>query len=188
VPAFSSQSYGVRFAGTRKMGEGESGGATLGYALEYAHQADAHNNPVDFSEDYYRIDLSLAWGKLKPYAWFESLGGDHTRTGAYFRTPLATLHGFNGWADKFTTTPDAGLTDLAVGLQWTVGTWTLDANYHDYDAESGEQSWGQEIDVSLTRSFAKRYAVLVKGAWFNGETGGIYDDTTKYWVQFTADF
>ena len=31
-------------------------------------------------------------------------------TGA-FNTPLATLHKFNGWADKFLTTPADGLTD-----------------------------------------------------------------------------
>jgi hypothetical protein len=30
--------------------------------------------------------------------------------------------------------------------------------------------------------------LLLKAAWFNGEASSPYDDTTKLWVQLTADF
>ena len=36
---------------------------------------------------------------------WEVLGGDEDEPGEAFRTPLATLHAFNGWADQFLTTP-----------------------------------------------------------------------------------
>jgi len=181
--AFSTQSYGIRFAGKHKFEK-----FSLGYSAEYAHQKDAHNNPVDYSANYYRGDLSFVLSKVTPYIGFESLGGDDTRPGAMFRTPLATLHAFNGWADKFLATPAAGLDDFFVGIKGKVGTWSWNAVYHDFNAESGSGSFGNEIDASIGRKFAKHYGVLFKAAWFNADSSSSYDDTTKLWVQLTANF
>ncbi|HET6565407.1 MAG TPA: alginate export family protein, partial [Xanthomonadales bacterium] len=144
VASFSTSTYGARFAGTHAFGENK-----FGYALEYAHQSDAHNNPVSYSADYYRLDASLGIGKLTPYVGYESLGGDDTITGASFRTPLATLHAFNGWADMFLSTPNAGLNDLFAGIKGGLGVWNWDVIYHDFDAESGSQSFGSELDASI---------------------------------------
>ena len=61
--------------------------------------------------------------------------------GKGFTTPLATLHKFQGWADKFLTTPPNGIEDLyatasvnlkGVGVLDTLG---FIVSYHDYDAE-----------------------------------------------------
>ena len=38
---------------------------------------------------------------------------------------------------------------------------------------------GSEFDASIGTKFAKRYGVLFKAAWFNGEPGSSFDDTTK---------
>jgi hypothetical protein len=183
VAAFSTQSYGVRFAGKHK---GER--FTLGYTAEYAHQNDAHNNPVDYSANYYRGDFSIGISKVTPYIGIESLGGNDTRSGASFRTPLATLHAFNGWADKFLATPDAGLRDFFVGIKGKAGDWSWNALYHDFKAESGSADFGKEIDASIGRKFAEKFGILFKAAWFDADTSSTYDDTTKLWVQFTADF
>ena len=40
---------------------------------------------------------------------FERLEGNGT---VALQTPLATLHAFNGWADKFLSTPANGLRDV----------------------------------------------------------------------------
>ncbi len=183
VAAYSTSTYGGRFAGSHKLGEN-----AFGYALEYAHQSDAHNNPVAYSADYYRIDASLGIGTVTPYVGYESLGGDGTRKGAAFRTPLATLHAFNGWADMFLDTPAAGLDDLFVGVKGKMGTWDWDALYHDFNAESGSQSFGSEIDASIGRKFAEKYSVLFKVAFFDAAESSPYADTTKVWFQLTADF
>jgi len=183
VASFSTQTYGARFAGTRKM---DSVG--LGYALEVAHQVDAHDNAVDYSANYYRADLSLAFAMVTPYVGYESLEGDDSRAGASFRTPLATLHAFNGWADTFLTTPDAGLEDMFGGVKGKAGVWNWDLLYHDFQAESGSVKFGSEIDASLSRGFAEKYSVLIKAAWFDAGHGGPYADTTKLWLQLTADF
>jgi len=181
--AFSTISYGARFAGKHKFET-----ITLGYTAEYAHQKDAHNNRVDYSANYYRGDLSVGFSGFTPYIGYESLGGDDTQFGAMFRTPLATLHAFNGWADKFLATPPAGLNDFFVGIKGKVADWSWNVLYNDFNAESGSASYGNEIDGSIGHKFAKHYGVLFKAAWFNGDDDSIYTDTTKYWIQFTANF
>ncbi len=183
VAAFSTATYGARLSGSTQLGEN-----VFGYAAEYAHQTDAHNNPVDYSANYYRMDASLTLGKVTPYVGFESLGGDDAMAGASFRTPLATLHAFNGWADIFLTTPAAGLNDLFVGIKGGLANWNWDLLYHDFDAESGSQSFGSEFDASLSRKFAENYELLFKAAFFDGKTSAPYPDTTKLWVQLSADF
>jgi len=183
VADFSSATYGARLAGSHPVNE-----KTFGYAVEYAHQTDGHNNPVDYSASYYRIDASLVIGKLTPYLGYESMGGDDSQAGASFRTPLATLHAFNGWADMFLTTPGAGLNDLFGGIKGQIGIWNWDLLYHDFDAESGSQSFGSEIDASIGRNFAEHYSVLFKAAFFDGENTAPYPDTSKLWLQLTADF
>jgi len=181
--AFSTRTYGVRFAGSSKLGD-----AGLGFALEFAHQIDAYDNPVDYDADYYRADLSLAWAMVTPYVGYESLGGDEHVAGASFRTPLATLHAFNGWADTFLTTPNAGLNDLFGGLKGKIGAWNWDVLYHDFEAESGGESFGSEINASVSRKLGEKYGVLVKAAWFDADRDSSYADTTKLWLQLTADF
>jgi hypothetical protein len=183
TPGFSTRTWGARFAGSRKFDT-----MTFGYTAEYAYQDGAHNNPVDYDADYYRVDLSLGFGKVTPYVGYELLEGDDTRAGASFRTPLATLHAFNGWADMFLTTPDAGLEDLFGGLKGNLGAWAWDLLYHDFNAESGGGGFGSELDASLSRPFAEHYSILFKAARFDGEDGSPYPDTTKFWVQLTADF
>lgn len=183
VASFSTVTYGSRFVGTHKMTS-----STLGYALEYAHQTDAYDNPVDYSADYYRVDLSLTVAGFTPYVGFESLAGDDARSGASLRTPLATLHAFNGWADMFLNTPDAGLNDVFGGVKGTLGSWNWDVLYHDFEAESGSAGFGQEIDAAISRKFADHFAILFKAARFDADSGAPYPDTTKLWMQLSADF
>ncbi len=183
VADFSTSTFGARWAGSHTFGE-----HAFTYNLEYAHQDDAHDNPVDYSANYYRIDAALGIGKITPYLGYESLGGDDSRAGAAFRTPLATLHAFNGWADMFLTTPNAGLNDLFLGIRGGLGSWNWDVLYHDFDAESGSQSFGSEFDASIGRNFAEKYSVLIKAAFFDGKDASPYPDTTKLWLQLSAEF
>lgn len=183
VASFSTQTYGARFTGKHKMND-----IGLAYSLEYAHQEDAHQNAVGYSANYYRADLDLAFSMVTPYIGFESLGGDDTRAGASFRTPLATLHAFNGWADMFLTTPDAGLNDYFGGLKGKLGPWNWNLLYHHFEAESGSAKFGNEYDAVISRNFAEKYSVLLKAARFDADSNAAYADTTKLWLQLTADF
>ena len=182
VATFSNTTWGLRIAG-----KFANEGPALGYVLEYANQKDNANNPVDYSARYWRGDLSAAFNWATVYVGYESLGGNNTDPGKAFRTPLATLHAFNGWADKFLATPHAGLNDFFFGAKGKAGNWNWNLLYHDFSAQSGSASYGTEVDASLGRKFKEHYGVLIKYANFNTDSPA-YGDTNKFWVQFTADF
>ncbi len=179
---FSNTTWGLRFAGSRPVKERE-----FGYTFEYASQQNNANNPTPYDANYYRIDLSIGVGAATLYAGIESLEGDHTRASQAFRTPLATLHAFNGWADKFLATPAAGLDDSFFGAKGKVGAWSWNILYHDFSAQSGSADFGSEIDASISRKIGDRYGLLLKAARFDTDSPA-YGDSNKIWVQVTAGF
>ncbi len=62
------------------------------------------------------------------------------------RTLSLTRHSFNGWADKFLTTPDVGIDDLILGASEKRGRWVWKAIYHDFQAKNTSVDHGTEID------------------------------------------
>ena len=74
----------------------------------------------------------------------EVLGGDNS---VGFKTPLATLHKLQGWADKFLTTPEDGIEDLYADATGELGPVKLWACYHDFQAENSSADFGKEIDL-----------------------------------------
>src|SRR3546814_3361296 len=52
-----------------------------------------------------------------------------------FQTPLATLHAFNGWADRFLSTPGNGLEDIYVGVGGKHGQWNWQARSEEHTSE-----------------------------------------------------
>jgi hypothetical protein len=117
----------------------------------------------------------------------ESLGGDDTISGGAFRTPLATLHAFQGWADQFLVTPDGGIDDLQAKLGYARGKWQWQAAFHDFSAESGSADYGRELDFSVSRNFGDRYALMLKTAIFNADAAP-FVHTSKYWLMLSADY
>jgi hypothetical protein len=117
---------------------------------------------------------------------FETLGGN-ILPGMAFRTPLATLHAFQGWADKFLTTPDLGINDVFATVKYKAGKWNLTGVYHDFSSDVGSVDYGTEFDLSAGTKLTDNYGLLFKGAFFSGETGGI-PDTNKFWIMFTANY
>jgi hypothetical protein len=182
VAAFSTATAGARFAGNVKAGEGKV--ALVG---EFATQSDIANNPVSYDAQYAHVSgLWSASNGLSLGLAYESLGGS-TVPGSMFRTPLATLHAFQGWADKFLTTPPGGINDVYATAKFKAGKWNLTGVYHDFSAETGSSDYGKEFDLSAGTKLSDNYGVLFKGAFFSGETGGI-PDTNKFWIMFTANY
>ena len=87
-------------------------GKGFGWTLEAARQHAYAGNPLSFSHAYWLIEPTFAAHGVTYRAGWEHLGGDGAHA---LQTPLATLHAFNGWADKFTVTPPGGLEDRYVG-------------------------------------------------------------------------
>lgn len=182
VAGFSNTTWGVRWHGSHG-----TSGPKLGYGVEFASQQDNADNPVAYAADYWRFDLSAAFSKATVYVGYESLEGDQNRPGQAFRTPLATLHAMNGWADKFLATPAAGLNDAYAGVKGTLGKWKWNVLYHDFSAQSGSADYGSEIDASIARKFKQNFSVLLKAARFDTDSPA-FGDTNKFWLQLTASY
>ena len=177
--SFSTNTFGFKVNG--KLAFGEDSVALIG---EFATQSDAGDNPASFDVDYFRLQAIWTGGPFSAGLGYESLGSDN---GQGFRTPLATLHAFNGWADKFLATPPDGLSDFYVRFGYKWSKWNFQARYHDFSAETGGGEFGSEIDLSAGRPISDRYGVLFKLAAFDADDPP-FDDTTKLWIMLTAAF
>ena len=116
------------------------------YDLQFAQQDDYGDNPNQVSHDYYKVDMALGYGLFTFRVGTESLEGDGTTA---FQTPLATLHKFNGWADRFLTTPANGLDDLYLKIGVQRGAWQGLIAYHDFTAEHSSADYGTELDAQV---------------------------------------
>jgi hypothetical protein len=175
----STATYGLRW-------HGDTANAALrwGATLEAARQVDYADNPRDFGHTYWLVEPSLGLKATTLRAGWEHLGGDGTHA---LQTPLATLHAFNGWADKLTTTPPRGLEDRYVSAGGKFGTgvrqgrFTWAVAWHDYEADVGGGHYGSEWNASFGFPVAKGFDGLVKFADYRAD--GFGSDTTKVWVQ-----
>jgi hypothetical protein len=176
----SSSTYGLRFAGEKPLGR-----IKLGYLASWATQTDAGDNPLDFSLDYQAAELSASYQQLGLGVGIEILEGNGAKG---FTTPLATLHKFQGWADKFLTTPANGIEDAyvnaTVNLKAVGGLETLGfvLGYHDYEAERIAADYGSEVNVSVAAKLQK-LNVMLKYADFREGVLASARDTAKFWLQ-----
>lgn len=174
VDALSSNTLGLRFVGEHALGP-----AGLLYAAEYAQQVEAGDNPVDVDQAYMLGELGARARGFSLRLGTEVLGGSGT-AGDAFQTPLATLHAFNGWADKFLTTPDTGLEDLYLALGKKLDEFDFQLAWHDFRSDTSDLDYGTELDASLTWSAGKKVVVGLKLADYRAED--FATDTTKAWL------
>jgi Alginate export len=165
----SSDTYGIEYAG--KLGPVSAKAA-------YATQSDAGDSTLDYDADYYMLEGAFGFSGIKATLGYEVLGaGD----GVGFKTPYATLHKFQGWADKFLITPGDGIEDLYVGLAGTLGPVKLAGIYHDFSAEDSSEDWGTEIDLVATWVYNKNWSFQLKYASFSSDSDA-FTDTDKAWM------
>ena len=174
--ASSCATYGASFAGTRPL----TAGLKFAYRLEVATQSDYGSSTLNYSATYLALEAGLTAKAGGLTLGHETLGSDNN---VGFKTPLATLHAWNGWADLFLTTPAAGLRDTYARATANLPAGvTLTAFYHQFDAATGGAGFGDEIDVQLTRKFGQYLTGLVKLADFRRDSPA-YPDVKKVWAQ-----
>ncbi len=184
----SNVTYGVRLTGKHEVGEG----VALIYAAEAANQSDYAGNTADYSANYYLVEPGVTWSGLTGKLGYEILEGDGTASHA-FQTPLATLHAFNGWADKFLSTPANGLEDryvsigykLPFGDAWLKGTDMMVA-YHDFQSNNTSADYGTEWNASIQQTFFGHYTLGVKYDNYDADT--LFTDTQKVIFTFQVKF
>jgi len=177
-----TRTLGLRLAGDKPLAK-----IRLAYTLSWATQQDSGNNPLDFSNDYYFAALTGSYRNYSLGGGYEVLQGDGIKG---FSTPLATLHKFAGWADKFLGTPVNGLADayLEAGYQkkgvGPLDTLALLTSWHSFNSERGSTYYGRELDAQLQGKY-RRFTGIVKYADYNAAGTALPGarDTSKLWVE-----
>jgi hypothetical protein len=183
VATASTNTVGLKLAGSKPVGK-----LTATYALAYAQQGEAGLNLVDVDTDYELLEGVLNFATIGVGLGYEVLGSDGT---VGFATPLATLHAFQGWADKFLATPAAGIADSYVRLNFPFGkrgrftSVAAVAVFHDYDADYGTAHFGEELNLQLVAR-TERMALTAKYADYRADE--LFTDTEKFWVSVDYAF
>lgn len=117
-----------------------------------------------------------------------------------FKTPLATVHAFNGFADAFAL-QRIGLNDMGGAYQGLAdiyasysrsglfGGSTLKGFVHYFLDDGFGDPYGWEIDAVLSKKFNANLTGLIKAAYFMEDDGpGRYQDIKQISVQFDYQF
>lgn len=185
----SSSTFGARFSGDYPAWPGFK----ILYALEYAKQVDYAQNPLTIDEDYFLGEIggsfTIGAGAVPVTVKFdyELLSGNGSTS---FNTPLATLHAFQGWADRFLNTPADGIEDIYVTVSTNLLGIGFLAVYHDLSANHDTYHYGREIDVQAVKPLKKYFKVGLKYSAYNGDgnalntarNGAIAKDVSKFWA------
>jgi hypothetical protein len=180
----STSTYGGRLSAAHTLGS-----FGWGYVFSYASQKQRGDNPLVFNNDYLLAELSASFHALSVTAGDEIMHGNGT---VGFSTPLATTHRFDGWADKFLTTPANGLDNrygtLAYALK-NLGPFQSvsgSATYRSYSAERVSANYGSEWDFQIAAKWQRLTTSVIYADYSASPQTPITvaRDTQKFWVQF----
>lgn len=183
LSAQSSKTFGARLSAERPLG---SWTGTLN--AEFARQSDYANNTVNYDANYYVLEPGVAKGPLTLRAKAAVIEGRGNRA---FQFPFGTSHAFQGWADKFLTTPNNGIREYAAAGIYKIPPGTLFsgvvaiASVHKFASDSGDR-YGQELDLRLAKTLSKGVAVAAKFADYKAD--GFSVDTQKWWLTLSLSF
>lgn len=197
----SSKTFGMRLDGSRKVSDDWK----VLYTAEYAKQNDlddsskrtAAQGKVD--AHYYRIGGGAGYGNWWARVDQELLSSNN---GAYaFQTPLGTNHLFQGWVDKFLTTPAHGIQDTFITASGKVGDVTLLTEYHWINSDkdfakvgggTGDR-YGREWNISAAYAYNKNMSGKVEYGTYSEDdqyvsTAKRIRDTDKLWLTLLYTF
>ena len=173
----STATWGLEFAGRRRL----AGNRLLLFELEHAEQSDHADNPRAIDAGYSALKVGADLRAVTVKLGWERLDGDGD---SRFRTPLATLHNHNGWADKFLDTPVFGLEDLHLELGGQLGKVDWLARYHQFEAQSRPIPYGDELDLQLLYTSPRGVLVGFKGALYRADRFAADTDKWMVWTGY----
>lgn len=176
---FSRDTVGAEFKGSRVAGD-----VTLHYEVEYAHQVDAGDNPLSIDANYLNLMGGVGMSGFTLRVSWESIDG--SREDGQFQFVLGTNHAFNGWVDKFLSTPLNGLNDFMIRLDGPLGPVKWQLRYHDFRANTGDARYGSEFDFVATYAAPWKQMFALKGGFYSADE--FSTDTSKIWVWTAYSF
>ena len=174
LPLQSAKTVGLRFNGVRKLDDT----SRLEYTLEWAKQDPYASGADSLDNEYALLEAAFVRPAFGVRLGHELLGGNRR---AGFQTPFATLFAFNGWADRFLSTPADGLQDTYVAATAKFGGGDFMARYHDFRSDRGSARYGDEIDIRYSRNLGPKFVGSVQYARFNSRNAR-FRDADKLWL------
>ena len=188
LAANSTASYGALLNAKRKLNDD----ITAYFAGAVVRQDDHGNNAADFDLWYYNAEPGLGHGPWRFSVGYEQLDGNGAQA---FRTPLATLHKFNGVTDQYLATPTGGLRDLYGKVKTTlpkiggVGGIKLFGAYHKFSDDDGSTDYGNEWNLGIAKTFGKNLGpvsdmgpVTFSLQYADYDADSVASDISKLWL------
>ena len=174
LPLQSSRTVGVRFNGAHTFDDV----SRLEYVAEWATQDPYADGARSLDNDYMLVEGAYLRPKFGARLGHERLEGNGL---AGYQTPFATLFAFNGWTDRFLTTPADGLRDSYLAFNGKVGGGDVMVRYHDFRSDRSGGRFGDEIGLRYSRPFGKQFVGAVQYATFNSKDAR-FSDADKLWL------
>jgi hypothetical protein len=189
--ANNSDTYGIRLNGSAPMGDNK-----VLYTAEFAEQRSAHGNATPYKTSYTLLEGGVDLKNIAVFkVGYEVLGSDTGAANTQFKTPLATLHAFNGWSDQFLATPNQGIKDTYVSANTKLAGIALGATYHDFRTDVTtvalpNSNLGEEWNLVAAYKYDKNYSVGLKYADYKAGTSNAAAlvDTKKTWLWGAFNF
>ncbi len=168
-PANANSTYGVDYT---------AGIGPFSLTGTLARQSDYADNPASYDATYYALEARWKQDSMTFTGGYAVLGSDGGE--AAFRTPLGTLHKFQGWTDRFLATPLNGVADAYVTVSSQTGPVSVTLAYHDFQAERGGADYGYEIGAMLNWNVNDTFSAQLKFADYSAKEHAT--DITKFWL------
>jgi len=181
----STQTYGARLSGRVPLTGLLGATATLAYAGSWARQSDWHRNPNRYAAGYWLGEATVSGEVIGATFGHERLGAaggrDRGAPLTSFQTPLASLFKFQGWADRFTTTPADGIRDsyATATAGWKARGIALSATIHRFTSDRAVRHYGDELDL-LASKRAGRALFAARWARYRADRASV--DVDKVWL------
>lgn len=193
----SATTLGLRFDGTFALGD-----VDFSYAAELASQSpDGTDYPgSDERTSYTLVQLGSTLVKdrnINLKLTREFLEGDGLVS---FKTPLATLHAYQGWTDKFLSTPAFGIEDVYLSLSGDLNQAKWLFVIHQFQSDTSNFKYGSEYGASIsfpvsTWQAGAKFAVYTAASNVNIQCVAApcpsfswARDTTKFWTWIQRSF
>ena len=172
---YEIDTFGARYAGSSMIND-----TKVIYSGSYAAQ-----ETTTYETDYFAFEGGAVVSGVTLAAGAEILGSGEAGTPG-FTFAYGTNHKFNGWADKFLSTPEKGLADKYVKAAGSVSGVKLVGFFHKFDSVQDDVDLGSEIDLLAVKKIDKTFTVGAKTAFYSAGDTGV--DTTKFWLWGQAKF
>jgi hypothetical protein len=183
----------LRLDGARKLNDSWK----LLYTAEYAKQQDFSGGDSRIDAHYYKLGAGAGFGNFTLRADQELLSSNDSQYA--FQTPFGTNHLFQGWTDKFLTTPKQGIRDTFISATYKYGDFGFYADYHWINADESfnkvgggtGNEYGTEWNASASYQYNKQVATKLEYGRFSEQdqyAAARIKDTEKVWLTASYSF